>query len=110
MRTRGREIDRPMPPKRRPPPRERSRNPKCNLAWAVASMGMRLLTNPGDEEIEGLPLHRAARLVDQRPEPQDLLKDLVAPEQMHARGDDRRLDDRVLAAVEPQKVAGPALM
>src|SRR2546426_380880 len=108
MSTRGREMERPIPPKRRSPEPERSRKPRCSLARAAISTCTARLADPGGEEVEGLPLLRTAGLVDQGPEPRELLQNLLEAEQVQARGGDRRLDDRVPAAVEAQEITLPS--
>src|SRR2546427_4916074 len=98
-----------MPPKRRPFSPERSRKPKCRRAWAETST--RIVPPPRvlGEILERFALRGAGRLVDQRPQPRDLLLHPVPAQKVQPRRQDRRLDDRVAGAVEADELAGALL-
>src|SRR6266704_5631300 len=108
--SRGDVIDNPMPPKRLPLSPDRSRKPKCSLAWARTST--RITPPPGmlREEVERLALRRAGRLVHQRPQAGDLLQDPLAPQKVEPGRQDGRLDHRVLRPVEAGEFARAPLL
>src|SRR3989442_1179088 len=108
--SRGAAIDSPMPPNRLPLSPDRSRKPKCSLAWARTSP--RIAPPPGvlGQEVERLALGGTCRLVHQRPQTGDLLEDPLAPQKVQPGRQDGGLDHRVLCPVEAGEVTRTPLV
>src|SRR2546428_13387668 len=99
-----------MPPKRLPFSPDRSRKPKCSLAWARTSTRIAPPPRVLGQQVERLALVGAGRLVDQRPQTADLLQDPLASQKMQPGRQDRGLDHRVLRPVEADEVARTPLL
>src|SRR5436309_1696765 len=102
--SRGAAIDSPMPPNRLPLSPDRSRKPKCSLAWSRTSTRIAPPLGVLGQEVERLALGGACRLVHQRPQTGDLLQDPLAPQKVQPGRQDGGLDHRVLRPVEAGEV------